>query len=31
MTAGQLARIKRIVNDAKLIWEELGALAQSYK
>ena len=30
MTAGQLARVERIVGDAKLIWEELGELAGTY-
>ena len=31
MTASQLDRIERIVGDAKLIYEELRELAQSYR
>jgi hypothetical protein len=31
MTAGQLARVERIVGDAKLLWEELSDLSRSYE
>jgi hypothetical protein len=31
MTAGQLDRVERIVNDSRLIWEELRELARAYR